>query len=120
MKTRSQKLHLSAPVGVELKQEFRDSHERRAYLRAYLLGRRLVENPALLARGRIFLDRFVKGDPRQRRTYAMWSEALALPVEKLVIELLADDTRGAALRETAPVFVVVPADEIRTLEKSAA
>jgi hypothetical protein len=113
MTNRCLKLHLSAPVGVELKQEFRDSHERRAYLRAYLLGRRLVEDPALLARGRAFLDRFVKGDPRQRRTYAMWSEALTLPVDNLVVALLADDTRGAALRETAPVFVVIPADQIR-------
>ena len=120
MVTLSQKLHLSAPVGVELKQEFRDAHERRAYLRAYLLAQRLVENPALLARGRAFLDRFVKTDPRQRQIYAMWSDALTLPVDKLVTALLADDARGAALRETAPVFVVIPAAEIRALEKSAA
>jgi hypothetical protein len=120
MVTRSHKLHLSAPVGVELKQEFRDADERRAYLRAYLLAQRLVENPALLARGRAFLDRFVKKDPRQRQIYAMWSDALTLPVNKLVTALLADDARGAALRETAPVFVVIPAAEIRALEKSAA
>jgi hypothetical protein len=116
----SQKLRLDALAGVGLKQEFRDFHERRGYLRAFLLGRRLMENPALLAQGRVFLDRFVKGDPRQRQTYAMWSEALKLPIDKLVTELLADDDRGAALRETAPVFVVIPADEIRALEKSRA
>jgi hypothetical protein len=120
MVIRSQKLRLSEIGSIELKQEFRDAYERRAYLRAYLLGQRLLENPALLDRGRAFLDRFVKSDPRQHRTYALWADALTLPVENLVTELLTDDARGAALRETAPVFVVIPAEEIRALEKAAA
>ena len=120
MVTRRQKLRLAAPVAVELKREFRDAYERRAYLRAYLLSQRLLDNPALLGRGRAFLDRFVKPDPRQRRAYVMWTDALTLPVDKLVTQLLADDARGAALRESAPVFVVIPAEEIRALEKSAA
>jgi len=99
-----------------LKRDFRDRHERRAYLRACLLGQRLLHDPALLERGRAFLDRFVRGDPRQRRIYAMWTDALALPVDQLVDRLLADDAHGAALRETAPVFVVIPAAEVRALE----
>ena len=119
MVTGASKLRLSLPVSGELKQDFRDAYERRAYLRACLLGQRLLENPALLARGRAFLDRFVKDDPRQRRIYAMWTDTLRLPVEELVRRLLADDARGAALRETAPVFVVIPADEVRALEQAA-
>jgi len=112
--------HLSPLLAIEPKREFRDAYERRAYLRAYLLGKRLLEEPALITRGRDFLERFVRKDPRQQRIYAMWTEALNFPVDQLVSELLADNTRGAALRETAPVFVVIPADEIRALEKSAA
>jgi len=119
MVIRREKLRLNIPVGVKLKQEFRDAYERRAYLRAYLLGQRLLANPALLDRGRAFLDRFIKTDPRQHRTYVMWTDALALPVDKLVTEMLADNSRGAALRETAPVFAVIPAEEVRALEKSA-
>lgn len=111
---------LSLPAGVQVKRNFRDAHERRAYLRACLLATRLLDDPALLARGRAFLDRFVKTDPRQARIYAMWRDALDLPLDQLVGELLADNGRGAALRETAPVFVVIPADEVRSLEKSAA
>ena len=111
-------LHL--PLGMELKRDFRDAYERRAYLRACLLGKRLLDDPALLVKGRAFLDRFVKNDPRQRRIYALWTETLELPVDQLVMRLLADDDRGAALRQDAPVFVVIPADDVRALEKSAA
>jgi hypothetical protein len=110
-----------APVlAVQLKRAFRDKHDRRAYLRAYILGKRLLENPALLEKGRVFLERFVKGDPRQRHIYALWMEALSHPVDEVVARLLADNEQGAALRETAPVFVVVSADEVRALERAAA
>lgn len=113
-------LSLNLPHAVQFKREFRDAFERRAYLRACLLGKRRLEEPALVTRGGAYLDRFVRADPRQRRTYALWTDALQLPVGELVAQLLADDAHGAALRETAPVFVVIPAEDVRALEKSAA
>jgi hypothetical protein len=108
------------PLVVPMKREFRDAYDRRAYLRACLLGKRLLDEPALLEKGRAFLERFVRDDPRQRRIYALWTDVLTLPVEQIVGQLLADDERGAMLRETAPVFVVIPAGDIRALQSPAA
>jgi hypothetical protein len=105
---------------LRLKSTFRDSHERRAYFRAFLLAKRLISDPNLVARGRAYLDRFVKDDPRQSHIYKLWSDAIQLPVEELALTLLADDLQGAALRESAPVFVVIPADEVRALASAAA
>jgi len=115
---------LSQPLGLDgsllPKRHFRDRYELRAYARAALLAKRLLEAPELVARGRAYLDRFVRIDPRQQRIYALWREALGLPVDELVRHLLADDERGASLRETAPVFVVIPADEVSGLVRLAA
>ena len=83
---------------IRLKSTFRDAYERRAYLRAFLLARRLLERPELLSRGRDYLERFVKGDPRQRRVYRLWIETLRLPTEQIVVDLLADNPRGATRR----------------------
>ena len=105
---------------LSLKSTFRDAHERRAYFRAFLLARRLIDDPGLVERGRAYLDRFVKNDPRQRHIYKLWLEAIDLPVEEIVLGLLTDDARGDALRESAPVFVVIPAEEVRALAKIAA
>jgi hypothetical protein len=104
---------------VRLKSSFRDRHERRAYIRAFLVAKRLLERPELVARGRRYLERFVKDDPGQRRVYDMWMETLERPVEEIVVELLSDDARGASLRETAPVFVVIPPEQVRALAQSA-
>jgi hypothetical protein len=97
------------------KRVFRDAHDRRAYFRALLVARKLVLNPALVACGRAYLERFVKPDPHQRRAFDLWSATLDLPVEEIVGRLLADDARGASLRETAPVFEVISAAELRAL-----
>ena len=104
---------------LRLKRTFRDAHERRVYFRAFLLAKHLIDDPELVARGRAYLDRFVKDDPRQSHIYKLWSDAIQLPVEEIALSLLADDARGEALRESAPVFVVIPADEIRALAKLA-
>lgn len=103
-----------------LKSEFRDRYELRSYARALLLGRHLLSDPSLLARGQAYLDRFVLSDPQQQTIYRMWADALTAPVEVLVRHLLADDAQGAALRETAPVFVVISADEINGLVRAGA
>jgi len=98
-----------------LKAEFYDRHEWRAYLRMVEVARRLVDAPELLERGRDYLEKFVRGDPHQKHIYQLWRAALALPVEDIARHLLADDERGAALRESAPVFVVISAAENRQL-----
>jgi hypothetical protein len=41
-------------------------------------------------------------------------------VDQLLSDLLADDARGALLRETAPVFAVISADEVRDMTRLAA
>jgi hypothetical protein len=103
---------------IRLKREFRDGYDFRAYARAILLARRLLEKPDLVRRGRSFLERHVRTDPHQKRIYELWTETLQLPVDELVGRFLADDERGAALRETAPVFVVIPPEDVRALAKS--
>ena len=104
---------------LSLKSTFRDAHERRTYFRAFLLAKRLIDDPRLIERGRAYLDRFVKNDPRQRHVYKLWVEAMQLPVDEIVLDLLTDNARGNALRESAPVFVVIPAEEVRALTKTA-
>ena len=111
---------LGLSPAIEFKRDFRSAYERRAYLRACLLGKRLLAEPVLIEKGRAFLDRFVKPDPRQRHIYALWADALSLPVEDLVLQLLSDNARGETLRETAPVFATISRDEVRALERSAA
>ena len=109
---------LALPIPIQIKRSFRDSFERRAYVRAYLLACRLLEEPALVHAGRAYLDRFIATDPRQQQIYRMWTYALDQPVEDLIRDLLTDSAAGAALRESAPVFTVVPASEIRALDRA--
>jgi hypothetical protein len=104
----------------QLKNDFRDRYELRSYVRAMLVAKRLLENPRLIDRGRTYLDRFVRDDPRQARIYLLWTDALRLPMDQLLSDLLADDARGALLRETAPVFAVISADEVRDMTRLAA
>jgi len=104
---------------IRMKRSFRDAYERRAYLRAFLLAKRLLEHPELVERGRTYLERFMKDDPRQRQVYRLWMDTLRLPPEQIAMGLLADNPRGAVLRESAPVFVVIPAEEVRALASAA-
>jgi hypothetical protein len=102
------------------KREFRDRYELRGYVRAIIVAERLLAAPELVERGRAYLDRFVKDDPRQRDIYRLWIEVLQFPIRELAAALLADDHRGATLRETAPVFEVVPVEAVnRRLRKAA-
>lgn len=102
------------------KQDFRDRSELRSYARAVLLAKRLLDDPGLISKGQSFLERFVATDPQQRRIYDLWSNAMQLPIMVLVSDLLSDDERGAYLRETVPVFTVIPAEEVRGLLDRAA
>lgn len=98
-----------------LKRSFYDAHEERAYLRAVETARRLLVEPALLERGTEHLERFVRPDPHQARYYALWSETLAQGVTEVVRKLLEDSERGAALRDSSPVFVPLSKEELTAL-----
>ncbi len=100
--------------------EFRDRYELRSYVRAVLVAERLLAAPELIERGRAYLDRFVKDDPRQRDIYRLWTEVLQLPIAELAGAMLADDPRGTTLRETAPVFEVIPVEAVNRRLRQAA
>lgn len=89
------------------KTRFHDAHDRRTYARAVEIAARVLENPSLMNQGRAYLERFVRVDPRQARSYSLWLDVLAGGAEHVALALIADDERGAYLRETAPVFTVI-------------
>jgi hypothetical protein len=101
--------HLAMPM----KERFRDSHERRAYLRSVLVAERLLENPELVGQAKRYLDRFVRRDPRQASAYALWRKLLEQPAEEIALRLVADSPEGAVLRDSAPVFTVITPAEFR-------
>ena len=90
------------------KTSFHDAHERRAYLRMVQVASRLIDDATLLQRGRAFLERHSRGDPHQRAAYEVWDRLLEAAPEEIARALLADTEEGALLRDTAPVFVVIP------------
>ncbi len=95
-----------------LKQTFYAPHERRAYLRMVEVAKRIVDQPALLKAGDAFLERFTRSDPHQATAYAIWKRTLAFSAQEVARQLLEDTERGAHLRDTAPVFVVVPREDL--------
>ncbi len=109
--TRGDQLLRSVP----LKDHFYDAHERRSYLRAVEVAKRIVDDPSVLQRGRKFLDRFVRNDPYQRPSYELWTRTLQLPPEDIARRLLEDSQSGQALRDSAPVFAVISEDEAKRL-----
>lgn len=94
-----------------LKQSFHDAHEHRAYLRTIEVARRLLTDPRLVANGKRYLERFVRGDPAQVFYYELWQEVLAGEPRDIVRRLLADTEEGMDLRDSSPVFVrLLPSD----------
>jgi hypothetical protein len=98
-----------------LKTTFYDSHERRAYLRMVEVAKRIVDDKALVDRGRAFLERFVRNDPHQTDAYRVWRELLRAPPRTIARELLADSGSGASLRDTAPVFIAFSSAQAREI-----
>jgi hypothetical protein len=109
--TQGERLVRSLP----LKTSFYDMHERRAYFRMVEVAARIVDDNALIDRGRAFLERFVRDDPHQAVAYRVWTELLQASAETIARELLADNARGASLRETAPVFVAFSATQAKEI-----
>ena len=103
-----------------LKRSFYDAHERRAYLRMVEVAACIVDDPGAIERGRAHLERFGGHDPRQADAYSIWSKLLGAPPEGIARALLADDERGATLRDTAPVFVVISPDQAKEIWRRSA
>lgn len=87
---------------------FRDRQHRYSYLVACETARRLVENPALIDRGRRHLDRFVRHDPRQSDGYRLWTKLMEEPAAVIAERLTERSPRGDYTRETAPSFGALP------------
>lgn len=114
--TKGERLLASLP----LKREFYDRHEKRSYLAAREIARRIVDDPDLLLAGREFIERFMRPDPHQELYYRLWDELLRLPPTEIARRLLEDSDQGALLRDTYPVFVVLPPDRRAELIETAA
>jgi hypothetical protein len=100
---------------VNLKRRFHDAHERRAYARAVETAKRIVDDPALVERGRHFAERFMRPDPHMARYYEMWSKLLDEDPGTIARSLIEDSQRGALLRDSSPVFVAFTRRELETL-----
>lgn len=94
-------------ASMTLKSAFHDRHERRAYERSIEIARRIVNEPAIIQNADAFLERHMRYDAHQARYYVLWRSVLGLPAEAIARALLEDSDRGAELRGSAPVFVVI-------------
>lgn len=102
-----------------VKMDFHDRSRRRSYDVTRRVAIRLVDDPALVKNGRTYLERCVRPDPAQARYYAMWSDLLRHDVRQIVRRMLADTPEGDLLRDTQPVFVVIPPEERRQSREAA-
>lgn len=94
-------------ASVTLKTDFYDRHERRAYLRAIEIAKRIVDDPSAVANAVRFLEKHVRPDARQRQSYQIWKALLTQPPAAIARALLEDGEHAAELRNSAPVFVVL-------------
>jgi hypothetical protein len=94
-------------ASIPLKSTFYDRHERREYFRAVEVARRIIDQPSLVDNAVAFLDRHVRPDPHQAAIFALWSEVISLSPSEIARAMLDDSSRGAELRASAPVFVVL-------------
>ncbi|SFU71354.1 hypothetical protein SAMN02799631_01914 [Methylobacterium sp. 174MFSha1.1] len=93
------------------KTDFHDRSKRRSYVFTRAVATRLVDNPTLIRNGQAYLERHMRGDPRQSRYYAMWTDLLRQDVTVIARRLLEDSPDGDLLRDTQPVFVVLSPSE---------
>jgi hypothetical protein len=114
--TRGQRLVRSLP----LKRSFYDAHERRAYLRMVEIAAAIIDDASAIDRGRAHLERFTRQDPRQSDAYRDWTSLLQSAPPDIVRALLADDERGAWLRDSAPVFVVISPEQAKEIWRRSA
>lgn len=93
------------------KMNFHDRSKRRSYDVTRRVAAHLVDDPGLVDNGRAFLERHVRPDPAQAQYYELWMNLLRQDVRQIVRQMLADTSQGDLLRDTQPVFVVIPPEE---------
>ena len=90
------------------KTQFYDRNERRSYELTRVVAARLIDDPSLVSNGLAHARRHVGADASQSRYFKMWDELLRGDVADIARQLLEDTPRGALLRDTQPVFCVLP------------
>jgi hypothetical protein len=90
------------------KLRFYDRNERRSYELTRAVAARLVDDPALVRQGLAHAKRHMGSDASQARYFVMWEQLLKEEARAIARQLLEDTPRGALLRDTQPVFCVLP------------
>ena len=90
------------------KARFYDLNERRGYEMTRAVAARLIDDPSLVAAGRLYLERHMRDDPAQGRAVAIWRRLLQREAREIARMLLEDTPEAAFLRDTQPVFCVLP------------
>ncbi len=93
------------------KTDFHDRSKRRSYAFTRAVAKRLVDDPTLIGNGQAYLERYMRGDPRQSRYYAIWTDLLRQDATVIARQMLEDSPEGDLLRDTQPVFVVLSPSE---------
>lgn len=97
------------------KTRFYDRNERRGYELTRAVAACLIDDPALVNDGIAYLNRHMSRDVSQSQYVALWDKLLRSGVEDIVPRLLEDSPRGALLRDTQPVFCVLPPEVRREI-----
>lgn len=105
--TEGERFVSSLPV----KRGFHDLSKRRSYDVTRRVAAHLIDDPALVENGRAYLERHVRPDPAQARYYELWMDLLCQDVRQIARQMLADTSQGDLLRDTQPVFLVIPPEE---------
>jgi hypothetical protein len=92
------------------KVRFYDRNERRSYEMTRAVAARLINDPTLIQNGLDHMRRHMGCDTAQSRYVARWESLLQAEVHVIVQQLLEDSPRGALLRDTQPVFCVLPSE----------
>jgi hypothetical protein len=93
------------------KTNFHDRSKRRSYELTRTVAKHIIDDPTLIRNGQSYLERLMRGDPRQSRYYSLWNDLLRKDVRLVVRRMLEDTPEGDLLRDTQPVFVVLSPDE---------
>ena len=102
--TRGEQFIASLPA----KTQFYDRNERRSYELTRVVAARLIDDPSLVRNGLEHARRHMGADASRGRYFKMWDELLRNDVTDIARQLLEDTPRGALLRDTQPVFCILP------------
>jgi hypothetical protein len=92
------------------KLRFYDRNERRSYELTRAVAARLVGDPDLVQQGLAHARRHMGSDASQARYFEVWEQLLKEDARAIARQLVEDTPRGAVLRDTQPVFCVLPPD----------